>query len=233
MGEQLAVSRGIPSTGQIHPMPFTRIELAVLSIVDGGLAVLLGKRAGAPHKGKWALPGGVIRIDLDEDLEAAVQRVARERLEVELPFLRQLCAVGGASRDPRSKWGLSIVYRGLLPSDAFDPKAGKRIDVLAWRPVDEVMLDTKLAFDHGRLVARAVEATRADVDRLELPFGFLPEQFTLGELQATCEQIVGRRLDKSSFRRKLDERKLIRPVEGEMRTGAFRPAQLYRERVGN
>ena len=62
---------------------------------------------------------------------------------------------------------------------------------------------------------------------MEFPFGFLPEQFTLGELQATCEQILGRRLDKSSFRRKLDERKLVMPIEGEMRTGAFRPAQLF------
>ena len=50
-------------------MPFTRIELVVMSIVDGRLAVLLGKRTGAPHEGQWALPGGVLRIDLDEDLE--------------------------------------------------------------------------------------------------------------------------------------------------------------------
>ena len=57
-------------------MPFTRIELVVLTVIDGRLAVLLGRRAEAPQKGKWALPGGVLRIDLDRDLEAAAQRVA-------------------------------------------------------------------------------------------------------------------------------------------------------------
>ena len=73
-----------------YPMPFVRVELAVLSIVEGSLAVLLGQRAQAPHAGQWALPGGVLRIDLDEDLEAAAQRVANERLGAPLPFIRQL-----------------------------------------------------------------------------------------------------------------------------------------------
>ena len=209
-------------------MPFTRIELAILSIVDGGLAVLLGKRAGAPHKGKWALPGGVLRIDLDRDLEAAAQRVAWERLGVTLPYLRQLQAVGGKSRDSRAPWALSIAYRALLPFDAIDPKAGKRLEALRWCPVDEAIADAKLAFDHTDLIRSAMEATRAEIERLELPFGFLPEAFTLGELQACCEALLGRRLDKSSFRRRLDERGLLEALPGEMRTGAFRPAQLFR-----
>ena len=72
-------------------------------------------------------------------------------------------------------------------------------------------------------MAQAVDALRAEVDRLELPFGFLPPTFTLGELQALCEALLGRRLDKSSFRRRLAERELLEPVPGEMRTGAFRP----------
>ena len=58
----------------------------------------------------------------------------------------------------------------------------------------------------------------------------LPGAFTLGELQAWCEQVLDRRLDKSSFRRKLAERELVEPIEGEMKGGAFRPAQLFRER---
>jgi ADP-ribose pyrophosphatase YjhB (NUDIX family) len=228
MSETSAASSGIPATAQLHPMPFTRIELAILSIVDGGLAVLLGKRAGAPHKGKWALPGGVIRIDLDRDLESAAQRVAGERLGVTLPYLRQLQAVGGKSRDSRAPWALSIAYRALLPFDAIDPKAGKRLEALRWCPVDEAIADAKLAFDHADLIRSAMEATRAEIERLELPFGFLPEAFTLGELQACCEALLGRRLDKSSFRRRLDERGLLEALTGEMRTGAFRPAQLFR-----
>lgn len=211
-------------------MPFTRIELVIMSIVDGDLAVLLGKRAGAPHRGKWALPGGVLRIDLDRDLQAAAQRIAGERLGVTLPYLRQLLAVGSATRDSRAPWALSIAYRALIPVEAIDPQAGKRLEAIRWCPIDEAAEDSKLAFNHAGLIRSAADATRAEIERLELPFGFLPEAFTLGELQATCAAILGRSLDKSSFRRRLDERELLEPVSGEMRTGAFRPAQLYCKR---
>jgi ADP-ribose pyrophosphatase YjhB (NUDIX family) len=154
-----------------------------------------------------------------------------ERLGLELPFLRQLCAVGGPTRDPHAPWALSVVYRALVPAEKLDPSAGKRVEALTWRPVDEAVSDKGLAFDHAALIGQAVEATRAEVDALELPFGFLPAEFTLGELQATCEQLLGRRLDKSSFRRKLADRDLVEASEGAMRGGAFRPAQLYRQRT--
>jgi 8-oxo-dGTP diphosphatase len=233
MIERSALESGASATGRIHPMPFTRIELVIMSIVDGGLSVLLGKRAGAPHKGKWALAGGVVRIDMDRDLDSAVQRVAIERLQTPLRFMRQLCVVGSAKRDPRSAWAVSIVYRALLPHDAIAPEAGKRIETLRWCPVDDAMADKALAFDHRDLIVQAVDATRAEIERLELPFGFLPEPFTLGELQDTCASILGRPLDKSSFRRRLDAANLLEPVQGEMRTGAFRPAQLYRKSSSN
>lgn len=209
-------------------MPFTRVELAVLSLVEGALSVLLGKRSQAPYAGRWALPGGVLRIDLDDDLEKAAERTAVERLGTPMPFLRQLCAVGGRHRDPRAPWALSIVYRGLVPQDTIALHAGKRLESLTWRPVEDVIADTRLAFDHAVLIARAVQVTRDEVTDLDLPREFLPGEFTLGELQATCEALLGQRLDKSSFRRKLADRSLVEPVPGAMKTGAFRPAQLHR-----
>jgi 8-oxo-dGTP diphosphatase len=216
----------------IYPMPFVRIELAILSIVDGGLAVLLGRRAGAPHRGKWALPGGVLRIDKDRDLDGAVQRIAQERLGVTLPHFRQLKAVGAANRDARAPWALSIAYRALVPVEAIRPNPGKRLDKIDWRAIDKAAKDSSLAFDHAGLIQLAKEATRGEIEHLELPFGFLPEKFTLGELQACCAAMLGRKLDKSSFRRRLDERGLLEAVPGELRTGAFRPAQLYRAADG-
>jgi len=201
-----------------------------MSVVNDGLSVLLGKRKEAPHAGKWALPGGVVRIDLDANLAESAQRVARERLEIEMPYLRQQCVVGGATRDPRAPWAVSIVYRALTRVDEFNPSAGKRLEALRWCPVDEAIADQTLAFDHNQLIQQAVNTTRKEIDQLELPFGYLPEQFTLGELQAACEILLDRRLDKSSFRRRIDERNIIEQVQGEMRVGAFRPAQLYRKR---
>lgn len=214
-----------------HPMPFTRLEIALMGLLDGGLQVLLVRREQAPYAGRWALPGGVLRIDLDRSLDDAARRVMQERLGLELPFLRQLCAVGGPTRDPRAPWALSLVYRALVQSEQLHPLAGKRIAGLTWRPVDEVAADPALAFDHAALVAQAVAHTRADVEQLDLPAGLLPDTFTLGELQSACEQVLGRKLDKSSLRRRLADRDLVEPVAGVMKGGANRPAQVYRWRA--
>lgn len=211
----------------IHPMPFTRVELAAFAVEDGRLQVLLGRRAQAPHAGRWALPGGAIRIDLDADLDAACQRVAQERLRVALPGPRQVLAVGGRRRDPRAPWALSVVYRAMVRPQALQAVAGKRLTGLQWRDVAS-LADVGLAFDHTELVELAVRQLREQVAALRFPAGLLEETFTLAELQSASESVLGQRLDKSSFRRRLDAAGAVRAIPDAMRTGPNRPAQLYR-----
>lgn len=223
MTEEIDVPAGRPE----HPMPFTRLELAAFAVDAGQLQVLLGQRAEAPHKGRWALPGGVLRIDKDADLDAACQRVAQERLGVALPQPRQVAVVGGRRRDPRAPWALSIVYRAMVRPDALGVVAGKRLTELRWRPAEEAST-APLAFDHAALVQRAVEQLRGEVAALQFPPGLVDPQFTLGELQAASEVVLGHPLDKSSFRRRLDAAGAVEPVQGAMRLGANRPAQVFR-----
>lgn len=211
-------------------MPFVRIELAVLGLADDALQVLLGRRTEAPHAGQWALPGGVLRIDQDADLDTACQRVATERLGLTLPAATQLLCVGGRGRDPRAPWALSVVYRCTILPQSLQATPGKRLAALKWVDAADTGDHAELAFDHGRLVGRAVQSLRADVADLRFPSGLLPPTFTLGELQRSAEIILGRALDKSSFRRRLDAAGCVEPVAGELRTGSFRPAQLYRLR---
>ena len=163
-------ARPVTTDPKRYPMPFTRVEIAVLRVGEFGLEILLAQRAEAPHAGAWALPGGVLRIDLDLSLDAAARRVMQERLGLELPFLRQLCAVGGPTRDPRAPWALSLVFRALVSERGISPAAGKRVEALAWRQVDDVIGNQTIAFDHASLVRQAVEVTRAEIDALELPF---------------------------------------------------------------
>lgn len=218
------------STPPQYPMPFVRVELVILAVRDGQLQVLLSHRKEAPYKGKWGLPGGVLRIDLDASLEAAAQRVAQERLNRPLPNLGQVAAVGGAKRDPRAPWAMSVVYRSLVPPD-LETAPGKRVLELAWRTVDDVADAKDLAFDHAELIASAVEATRQEFRSLRYPAGWVPAEFTLSELQALSESVLGERLDKVTFRRRIDVAGVLVPVEGKMRTGgAHRPAQLMRFR---
>jgi ADP-ribose pyrophosphatase YjhB (NUDIX family) len=210
-------------------MPLVRVDLVVLGVRDHELNVLLSLREQAPFAGQWGLPGGVLRIDLDTSLEAAAQRVARERLSRELPNLAQVGAVGAADRDPRSPWAMSVIYRSLVQPD-LSVQPGKRVEALGWRPVDAVIGAKDIAFDHSAIVERAVQAVREDVKSLRFPPGWVAESFTLPELQGLSEAVLGHSLDKVTFRRRvLADGGPVEALEGEMRAGAaHRPAQLYK-----
>jgi len=216
----------------LHAMPFVRIELAVLAVQADSLQVLLGRRAEAPYAGRWALPGGVLRIDLDDSLDAACQRTALERLGASLPGAKQLEAVGGRSRDPRAPWALSVVYRCTTLPSGLTTSPGKRMDELKWVAALAAAADPRLAFDHAQLIGRAVASLQEEIDALRFPKGLIAEPFTLADLQATSQAVLGgrRKLDKSSFRRRIDAAGCVEAVDGEVRTGAFRPAQLFRLR---
>jgi colanic acid biosynthesis protein WcaH len=60
-------------------MPLVAMDLV---IVRGGTEVLLGLRNNAPAKGQWFMPGG--RIRKNESMQAALARVAREELGLDL-----------------------------------------------------------------------------------------------------------------------------------------------------
>ncbi|MCB1998683.1 MAG: NUDIX hydrolase [Rhodoferax sp.] len=214
-------------SGTLHEMPFTRVELVVFTVADSQLQVLLGRRAQAPHAGRWALPGGVVRIDLDLDLLGACQRVAGERLGVPLPDPQQVIAVGGRKRDPRAPWAMSVVYRAMVRPESLQAVAGKRLTELRWMAVAEAVR-APLAFDHAALLALAVKQLQLQVAALQFPPGLIDDTFTLGELQAASEAVLGQALDKSSFRRRLDAAGVVEAVPGAMRTGPNRPAQVFR-----
>lgn len=214
----------------LYPMPFVRVEIALQSVVDRRLCTLFVMREQPPYAGRWALPGGIVRVDLDANLDAAAIRMAQERLGSAPPNLQQLCAVGAAGREPRGpqKWGLSVVYRTLVPEGSLTVTPGKRVSGLKWVPADEPLTDARVGFDHQELAARAIAATRSEIAALKFPPGFVPARFTLTELQQLCEQVLGSALDKSSFRRKLRERGLTTPVEGMYKRGErSRPAAFY------
>ena len=89
-----------------------------------------------------------------------------------------------------------------------------------------------MAFDHAQQLEIALARLREKVERHALPLHLLPEQFTLTELQRTCEAILGRPLDKSVFRRRLKGMDDLVELPGQFERGQQRPAQLYAARAG-
>ncbi len=207
--------------------PLVSADIAVFSVRDETLQVLLVRRAREPDAGRWALPGAVLDPELDRDLEATARRALGTKIRVELPHLEQLRAFSGCDRDPRG-WSVAISFYALLPMDRIDAVVGDRIEALEW--VEAARPRHRLAFDHRVQLEAATRALRDKVDRYALPLHLLPDRFTLTELQRTCEAVLGRALDKSAFRRRLKTSEDLLEVPGKFETGRQRPAQLYRAR---
>ena len=96
--------------------PLVSVDVALFSIVEGSLRVLLVQRAQAPESMRWALPGGVLKPDIDANLESTARRVMRNKVCVEIPHLEEVQTFSGPDRDPRG-WSVSVLYWALLPYD--------------------------------------------------------------------------------------------------------------------
>src|SRR5690349_25061548 len=112
-------------------------DLVVLSVRAGTLHVLLVTRAGEPHAGRLALPGGFVEIE--ENLEDAAYRELGEEAGVgrDDVILEQLAAFGEPARDPRSRV-VSVAWLAL-GADLPEPRAGSDAAGAQWVPVEAAL----------------------------------------------------------------------------------------------
>jgi 8-oxo-dGTP diphosphatase len=211
--------------------PHVTIDVVLFMLRDEGLHVLLMKRGAPPFTGGWALPGGYIRPDEDVDLDGAARRILDEKAGITTPHLEQLQAFGNATRDPRG-WTATFAYFALIPTAELALQRGANAAEITWWPVRERGVEARLAFDHAEILATAVARLRSKVEYTSLPVHLLPAKFTLPDLQRVYEQILGRRIDKSAFRKRVAEADFVEEVPGEKRPASNRPAQLYRLKPG-
>jgi 8-oxo-dGTP diphosphatase len=138
-------------------------------------------------------------------------------------FLEQLYSFGDPARDPRGRV-VTVAYFALISAERSPLCAGTDAAEAAWWPIDNL---PALAFDHGKILEYAVERLRNKLEYTTVGFQLLPQKFTLSELQEVYEAILGRKLDKRNFRRKLALLKILKPT-AEYRRSGRKPARLYR-----
>src|SRR5690606_27872485 len=209
--------------------PLVSADVALFSIENGRLVVLLVKRANPPQRGRWALPGDVLKPDRDGSLEDTARRILRDKTGLEVPYLAQVATYSGPDRDPRG-WSVSLLFHALVPVDEVPAVAGSKTEAVAW--ADAAAPGAGLGFDHALHIASALGKLREKVERHALPLNLRPAKFTLTHLQRTVEAILDRDLEKSAFRRRLKAERSLVEVPGEFERGVQRPAQLYRAADG-
>ncbi len=196
------------------------VDIVIFTIQSGELRVLLVKRAVTPFQGQFAIPGGFVRDD--ESLEAAALRELREETGVADVYLEQLYSFGDPGRDPRGRV-ITIAYFALISADR-SLKAGTDAAEANWWPFDRL---PQLAFDHKKILDYALDRLRNKLEYTTVGFQLLPDKFTMTELQEVYEAILGKKLDKRNFRRKLALLKILKALS-EYRRGGQRPAQLFK-----
>lgn len=205
------------------------VDIVVMAACERGLHVLTAKRAAQPYRGRYALPGVLVRVD--EATEDAAERAVATKVGLRAD-VRQFGAFGAVDRDPRMRI-VSIGYAALLPWRRLETSLGAdqqlcRIDGSVIRDCNGRKLS--LPFDHDQIVQSAAAHLRADLDHSLWSFGLLEPEFTLAELQEVHEAVRGRTVNKPAFRKRLSESGKLEPT-GRLQTGTrFRPAELYRVR---
>jgi 8-oxo-dGTP diphosphatase len=211
----------VPHTYE-YPRAALTVDCVVFGFDEAELKVLLIRRGLAPFKGKWALPGGFVRVE--ETVDDAARRELLEETGLQNVFLEQLYTFGTVDRDPRERV-VSVAYYSLVKLAEHPPQGATDASDAAWfsaaRP-------PALAFDHADILRTASERLRGKVRYEPIGFELLPQKFTLSQLQHLYEAVLEAALDKRNFRKKILAMGLLIPLKEQVRAGAHRPAQLFR-----
>ena len=209
------------------PAVLVTVDAALFTFHQEQLLLLLVKRSNHPDMGKWGLPGGFIDPARDKTLEDTVNRKLLEKTGVTPPYLEQLHTIGNDSRDKRG-WSVTASYTALIAHQKCAPGIDSVSDA-RWVGFDE--LDTiDIAFDHRSVISLARERLKQKALYSIVPAYALPEKFTLPELQRIHEILIGKPLQKKSFRRRIDQSDLLIDT-GLKRYEGGRPAALYKMRA--
>lgn len=206
-------------------VPLVSVDVAVFTLVDNQLQILLVRRGEFPQKGKWGLPGGFIDLHRDASLEATAIRKLQEKTGVKTPYVEQIASVGSPDRDPRG-WSVTVLYMALIPRTPAQSLVDS-VDDARWWPYADALVQP-LAFDHQSLIELARSRLRSKTAYTTLPIYLLTPPFTLTDLQSAFELLADTPLDKKAFRRRLEAAQVLEEVPGMSNSGRGRPAALFK-----
>jgi len=215
------------------PHPSVAVDVAIVTVQDGQLKSLLVRRDEHPCQGKWALPGGFVAID--ESLDDAAARLLTDKGGLDGVYLEQLYTFGAPDRDPRTRV-ISVAYYALVHPGLLTDRAALATLRVQWEgetggavsAEDADGTPIPLAFDHDAMLGLVVKRLRGKLDYAAIGFELLPREFTLRALQEVHETILGRTLNKDSFRRRMIQSGRIRATGKQESHVGHRPAALYR-----
>jgi 8-oxo-dGTP diphosphatase len=201
--------------------PLVAVLLVIFTVEGGELKALLIHRSAGPQRGRWAIAGGLLKPG-EALLDAATRKLVDETGLRDV-YLEQLYTFSDLD-DVTPGGAVAVAYFALV--DYERARLAERPDWQpAWFPMRK---PPKLAFRNKDVLHYALERLRNKLQYTNVAYSLLPTRFTLSQLQRVYESILGRRLDKRNFRKRMLSLGIIEATEERQAERAGRPALLYR-----
>ena len=198
------------------------IDCVIFGFNQENLEVLLVQHAEGESLGKWGLLGGWLQKD--ESADVAAERILYELTNLDNIYLEQLKAFTEPKR-VIEKRVVTIGYYTLVNRENFNIKTSPSIVQAKWFKINEI---PDLIFDHNEIFEFSLMQLQNKVRQAPIGFNLLPEKFTLLQLMHLYEEILGIDLDKSNFRRKILNMKLLVALDEKQKDVSHRAAKLYK-----
>lgn len=202
-----------------YPHPAVTTDCVIFGFYGMKLNVLLIERGVDPYKGRWAFPGGF--LNMDESADEGARRELKEETNLSAAYVEQFGTFSDPNRDPRERV-ITIAYFALVKLQ--DVKGGDDAAKAQWFPMDQI---PQLAFDHDRILRKAMDCLRERIHFKPVGFDLLPEKFTLKQLQMLYEAILGVNFDRRNFSKKMLHSELLTPLDETVWPTSKREAKLY------
>jgi ADP-ribose pyrophosphatase YjhB (NUDIX family) len=221
-------------------LPSLSLDCVIFGFHESQLKVLLLKMKNARQ---WSLPGGF--VFKNEDIDRAAKRVLKERTGLSEIFLQQFNVFGKPNRSDSNfhrqvlkkdgiklnddHWLLrrfvTIGYYALVEYSYVNPKPDSFSDFCMWCEVNDL---PELMMDHRQILDKALETLRLHLNYHPIGYNLLPAKFTMPQLQKLYETILGKKLDRRNFQRKLLSYGILRRLPEVKKGGAHKAPYLYR-----
>jgi 8-oxo-dGTP diphosphatase len=220
------------------------LDCVVFGFHENQLKVLLLQMK---YSKEWALPGGFVKED--ETLEEAAARTLKERTGLRDIFLRQFFVfsdpnrskINPAVRDLQeagdgsgTEWFsqrfISSGFYALVDFIKVDPQPDFFSDKCEWKALEEI---SNLMMDHREILQKAIETLRLQLSYQPIGYNLMPDQFTMPELQKLYETILGRRLDRRNFQRRILSYNILTRLKERKKGGAYKAPYLYEFKLEN
>jgi len=220
-------------------MPDLSVDCVIFGFHENEMKVLLLKMK---KSREWALPGGFIYKN--EDIERAATRVLLERTGLEDIFLKQFHVFGDPARSDMAeqrkrlqRHSIQVTRKNFLMKRFVTVGFYALVDFVSVNPMPDSLSETctwwdlhslpKLIMDHGKILDKALETLRHQINHQPIGYNLLPEKFTMPELQKLYETILDKKLDRRNFQRRMLGYGILKRLNERRKGGAHKAPYLY------